>query len=215
MLGSAVFAGSLLLLYSHSNAEAPAIPIGHVVSRFPRHWDLPPVPIPADNPPTEETIALGRRLYYDTALSVDDTISCASCHNASDGIHATRKRVSNGVGGKTGVRNSPTVVNSAYWSLQFWDGRAASLEKQSEGPVANPVEMAHSLKRCGAAALAGSRAMWRRSRKHLVPGPITYEKVEKCIASFERTVLSGDSAFDRYYYGHDQAAMTPAQIRGI
>src|SRR5208282_5979778 len=81
---------------------------------------LPPVPIPPDNPPTEETIALGRRLFYDPPLS-------------------------DGVGGKLGTRHSPTVINSAYNSLQFWDGRAPSLEEQAKGPMTNPVEMAHSL----------------------------------------------------------------------
>src|SRR5664279_1374613 len=104
---------SLLLLYRHSNVETPAIPIGHVV-QISAPLGLPPVPIPADNPPTQETIALGRRLYYDTALSVDSTISCASCHMPGMGF-SDGNRVSNGVGGKTGVRNSPTVLNSAYW----------------------------------------------------------------------------------------------------
>ena len=212
MLGLAVCTVSLLLLYTHFNAESPAIPIGHVVE-IPAPLGLPPVPIPADNPPTEETIALGRRLYYDTALSVDSTISCASCHMPGMGF-SDGKRVSNGVGGKTGVRNSPTVLNSAYWSLQFWDGRAPSLEKQAEGPVANPVEMAHSLK--GVVQRVSQDPSYVAAfEKAFGPGPITYEKVEKYIASFERTVVSGDSAFDRYYYGHDQAAMTAAQIHGF
>jgi len=212
MLCLVVLVCSLLLLYRHTNVEPPAIPLGKVV-QIPVPLGLPPVPIPADNPPTEETIALGRRLYYDAALSVDSTISCASCHNPQLGF-ADAKCVSNGVGGKTGVRNSPTVLNSAYLSLQFWDGRAPSLEKQSEGPVANPVEMAHSLKGV-VQRLSEDPSYVAAFEKAFGPGPITYEKVEKCIASFERTVLSGDSAFDRYYYGHDQAAMTAEQIRGF
>jgi cytochrome c peroxidase len=109
--------GILLLLYSNLNVETPAVPIGHVV-QIPAPLGLPPVPIPADNPPTEDTIALGRRLYYDTALSVDSTVSCATCHMPGMGF-SDGKRVSNGVGGKSGVRNSPTVLNAAYWSLQF------------------------------------------------------------------------------------------------
>lgn len=212
MLGLAVFTVSLLLLYTHFNDESPAIPIGHVVV-ITAPLGLPPVPIPADNPPTAETIALGRRLYYDTGLSVDNTVSCSTCHMPGMGF-SDGKRVSNGVGGKPGVRNSPTVLNSAYWSQQFWDGRAPSLEKQSEGPVANPVEMAHSPK--GAAQrLSQDPSYVTAFEAAFGPGPITYEKVEKCVASFERTVLSGDSAFDRYYYGHDEAAMTQAQIRGF
>jgi cytochrome c peroxidase len=124
------------------------------------------------------------------------------------------KRVSNGVGGKAGTRNAPTVMNAAYFTLQFWDGRAPSLEKQAEGPVANPVEMAHSLHGV-VQRLSQDPSYGAAFQKAFGPGPITYEKVEKCIASFERTVLSGDSAFDRYYYGHDQTAMTPAQIAGL
>ena len=102
---------------------------------------LPPVPIPADNPLTADTIALGRRLYYDPVLSGDNTISCASCHAPQVGFTDPRP-VSVGVGGKKGTRHSPTVINSAYSSLQFWDGRAPSLEEQAKGPIANPVEMA-------------------------------------------------------------------------
>src|SRR5438270_6267034 len=102
---------------------------------------LPPVPIPADNPPTVETVALGRLLYYDPVLSGDNSISCASCHGAPMGF-ADSRPLSIGVGGKTGTRHSPTVINSAYSSLQFWDGRAPSLEEQAKGPIENPVEMA-------------------------------------------------------------------------
>ncbi len=212
MLGLAVCAVSLLLLYSDFNAVSSAIPMGRAVE-IPAPLGLPAVPIPGDNPPTVETIALGRRLYYDTGLSVNNTVSCASCHMPGMGF-SDGKRVSNGVGGKTGVRNSPTVLNSAYWTLQFWDGRAPSLEKQSEGPVANPVEMAHSPKGV-AQRLSQDPTYVAAFEAAFGSGPITYEKVEKCIASFERTLLSGDSAFDRYYYGHDEAAMTPAQIRGF
>jgi cytochrome c peroxidase len=212
MLCLAALIGGLLLLYDHSNTETAAVPIGKLV-QIPVPLGLPPVPIPAENPPTEETIALGRRLYYDTALSVDSTVSCSTCH--MPGMEFTDgKRVSNGVGGKEGTRNAPTVMNAAYFTLQFWDGRAPSLEKQAEGPVANPVEMAHSL-RGVVKALSQNPAYVAEFEKAFGPGPITYEKVEKCIASFERTVLSGDSAFDRYYYGHEQTAMTPAQIRGL
>jgi cytochrome c peroxidase len=212
MLGLVALVCSLLLLYGHSNSETPAIPIGRAV-QIPAPLGLPAVPIPADNPPTKETIALGRRLFYETALSVDNTVSCATCHMPGMGF-ADGKRVSNGVGGKEGVRNAPTILNAAYSSLQFWDGRAPSLEKQSEVPIANPVEMGHSLH--------GVAQRLSRDPSYVAvfdgafgPGPITAEKIEKCMASFERTVVSGDSAFDRYYYGHDQAAMTPAQKHGF
>jgi|SRR5271169_60430 len=187
MLCLVALIGGLLLLYSASNVEKPAIPVGNVV-HIPTPLGLPPVPIPVDNPPTVETIALGRRLHYDNALSVDNTVSCATCHMPGMGF-CDGKRVSNGVGGKVGVRNAPTVLNSAYLSPQFWDGRAPSLEKQSEGPVANPVEMAHSL-RGVVQRLSQNPSYVSAFEKAFGLGPITYEKVEKCIASFERTVLT-------------------------
>ena len=105
---------------------------------------LPPVLIPADNPPTAETISLGRRLYYDPMLSVDDTVACASCHHPDFGF-TDGKPVSEGVNGQKGGRNAPTIFNAAYYTTQFWDGRAPNLEKQAEGPPQDPVEMAHTL----------------------------------------------------------------------
>jgi cytochrome c peroxidase len=174
---------------------------------------LPPVPVPKDNPPTAETIALGRRLYYDPVLSLDKSISCASCHSPSAGF-ADPRPVSEGVGGKKGSRNSPTVINSAYSDLQFWDGRAPSLEKQAEGPVANPVEMAHSLN--GVVERLSADPSYKADfEKAWGSGPITYEKVEKSIASFERTVVSGNSPFDRWKYGHDEHAVDASVKRGF
>lgn len=174
---------------------------------------LPPVPIPADNPPTAETVALGRRLYYDPGLSADNTISCASCHGPQIGFTDTRQ-VSIGVGGKKGTRHSPTVINSAYNSLQFWDGRAPGLEEQAKGPIANPVEMASThndvVKRLQSDAkyVALFKQAWGTDQ-------ITIDLVVKSIASFERTVLCGNSPFDRFYYGHDQEALSASAQRGL
>lgn len=174
---------------------------------------LPPVPVPADNPATVETIALGRRLYYDPMLSLDGTISCASCHDPGKGFSDGRQ-FSTGVGNKTGTRNSPTVFNAAYFEAQFWDGRSPSLEKQAEGPVQNPVEMAHTLK--GVEERLNKNASYQAEfARAFGPGPITYEMVEKAIASFERTVVSGNSPFDRFYYGGDKKALSPAAQRGL
>ncbi len=205
-----VLAG-LLFWYADSNRPT-AVPIGRVFE-IKAPLGLPPVPIPDENPPTRQTIALGRRLFFDTALSSDRTISCATCHMPPMGF-VDGQPVATGVAGKHGVRNSPTVLNAAYWASDFWDGRAGSLEKQSEGPVANPVEMAHTLTGV-AQRLSQDPSYVEQFDAAFGAGPITYEKVEKCIASFERTVISGNSAFDRYYYGGDKSAMTPAQIRGL
>lgn len=174
---------------------------------------LPAVPIPADNPPTAETVALGRSLYYDTALSVDNTVSCASCHDPKSGF-SDGKQFSDGVRGQKGNRNSPTVFNAAYFTTQFWDGRVPSLEKQAEGPVENPVEMAHTLKGVEKRLMADPtyRAEFKKAFGADV---ITYEMVEKAIASFERTVVSGNSPFDRYMYGGDKKALSASAKRGF
>jgi len=209
-----------LVLYREHNigtsstvaAASEAMPVGTPVEiKVP--LGLPPVPIPTDNPPTAETIALGRRLYYDPILSSDGSVSCATCHSPEHGF-ADPKPVSVGVGGKAGSRNSPTVLNSGYFKVQFWDGRAPDLEHQAEGPVANPVEMANTL------ALVEQRLNADPSYKAQFerawgPGRITYEKVEKSIASFERTVVSANSAFDKWKYGHDEKAMSASAKRGF
>jgi|SRR5579883_86363 cytochrome c peroxidase len=174
---------------------------------------LPPVPIPADNPLTAETIALGRRLYYDPQLSIDSTISCASCH-APQFAFSDNRPFSRGVRGQLGTRKAPTVINSAFSPLQFWDGRAPSLEEQAKGPMANPVEMAHSLegvvRRLQADPIYPQlfKAAWGTDQ-------ITIDMVVKSIASFERTIIAGDSPFDRFYYGHDSKALSPGAQRGL
>jgi len=174
---------------------------------------LPPIPVPADNPLTEETIALGRRLYYDPQLSVDGTISCASCH-APQFAFSDNEPTSEGVGKKHGTRKAPTVINSAYSPLQFWDGRAASLEAQSLGPMANPVEMAHTLDGVVKRLQADSKYP-ELFKKAWGTDQITIEIVAKSIASFERTVVAGDSPFDRFFYGHDSRAMSGDAQRGL
>ncbi|MBL8219353.1 MAG: c-type cytochrome [Bryobacterales bacterium] len=192
--------------------EGPAKPIGAPVVL--KAWlGLPPVPVPADNPLTAETVALGRRLYYDTKLSRDNTVSCASCHSPVLGF-ADGKRVSSGVGGKTGNRNAPTVWNAAYASVQFWDGRAPTLEEQAAGPIENPVEMDLPHDQL-LGRLNGDPAYGRLFTQAFGPGRITMDKVKKAIAGFERTVVSGNSAFDRYQYGRDKTAMSEAAIRGL
>jgi cytochrome c peroxidase len=106
------------------------------------------------------------------------------------------------------------VINSAYYSVQFWDGRAKSLEDQAGGPMANPIEMAmtHELV---VSRLNEDPIYKAEFEKAYGPGPITMEKVTQALASFERTVLSGNSPFDKYQYGGDKKAMTPAAIRGL
>ena len=213
--GVVVLVALLLLMYRGQEEPRPAGAIRPLGPATPiaAPLGLPAVPIPADNPPTVATIALGRRLYYDPVLSVDKSVSCATCHHPDLGF-SDGKQFSNGVQNKTGTRNSPTVFNAAYYETQFWDGRSPSLEKQAEGPVQNPVEMAHTLK--GVEERLNADPSYRAQfEKAFGRGPITYEMVEKAIASFERTVVSGNSPFDRYYFGGDKKALSAAARRGF
>jgi cytochrome c peroxidase len=174
---------------------------------------LPPVPIPADNPPTADTIALGRKLFYDTRLSKDNSLACASCHKPESDF-ADSTKISKGVGGVVGIRNAPTILNAAYEPLQFWDGRAMSLEQQAVRPIADPLEMnqPHEIFLSKLAKDPAYKTLFAKSFGSL---DITLGRVEKALASFERTILSGNSAFDRYQYRGDQSALTPAQVRGL
>jgi cytochrome c peroxidase len=174
---------------------------------------LPPVAIPADNPPTRETIVLGKRLYLDPKLSSNGQVSCASCHNPRFGF-SDRQVTSAGVNNQRGRRNAPTVLNAAYHPAQFWDGRAASLEEQAKGPIANPIEMnlPHEVCVQKLNADAGYRADFEKA---FGPGPVTMDKVTKTIAAFERTLLSGNSPFDRFQYGGDRDALSPSAWRGL
>ncbi len=173
---------------------------------------LPPLPIPKDNQPTADTIALGRKLFYDKRVSVDGTLSCASCHEPS-AYFTDGKNVSTGVRGALGVRNAPTILNAAYMPFQFWDGRAITLEQQAAFPIANPVEM--SRPHAADVSKLGDDPQYQAMFKQSFGTPdVNIERVENALASFERTALSGDAPFDRFMYGSDKTALTPAQVRG-
>jgi cytochrome c peroxidase len=169
--------------------------------------------VPVDNPPTEDTIALGKRLFFDKRLSSDGNISCATCHNPRFGF-ADPRPVSRGVDGKRGTRNSPTVLNAAYLPAHFWDGRAVTLEEQALGPIANPVEMDQTTDQL-LAALRSDATYVAEFDKAFGPGGVTIERLQKAVASFERTLLSGNSPFDKYQFGGDKDAMSASAIRGL
>lgn len=188
------------------------IPIGapiHIAAPL----GLPPLSYPPDNPLTWETIDLGRKLFFDHRLSRDNSISCASCHDPAKAF-ADARPVSLGVAGATGVRNAPTVLNAAYLPVQFWDGRALTLEDQSGFPMADQREMSqnHTLSVFRLNADPAYRVLTRRAFGSPM---LNMVRVEKAIASFERTLLSGDSPFDRYQYAGDKSALTPSQARGL
>lgn len=173
---------------------------------------LPAVPVPQDNPVTAEKVELGKLLYFDKRLSKDGTISCATCHDPQMGW-AERKPTSTGINGQVGGRNAPSVINTAYFPELFWDGRAKSLEEQALGPVANPIEMGNTIPGMidSVKAVAGYKPLFKAA---FGDEGITRERVAQAIASFERTVLSGNSPYDRHQSG-DTSALTEAEKRGL
>ncbi len=182
---------------------------------------LPPVPVPADNPQTPEKIALGDKLFDDKRFSSTGQVACATCHDTKKAFTDSPLRTSEGIkkGGKalTGTRNAPTVVNAAYFDAQFWDGRSPSLEDQSQHPFINPVEM----------GLKDHQPILKivRSDPEYVKAfeqvfgkkgaQVTMKEVKQAIGAFERTQVSGNSPFDRYFYGGESDALTDAQKRGF
>jgi cytochrome c peroxidase len=175
--------------------------------------DADSVIIPADNPLTEEKIKLGKKLYFEKALSIDGSISCASCHVPEKGF-ADPNQFSSGIGGKKGNRQAPTIINRVFSTRQFWDGRAASLEEQALGPVQNPAEMGMPSMDVVIDKLHNMPEYVSLFKEAFPPdGAITADHVAKAIASFERTVMSGNSPFDRFKAG-DKTAMSEAAQRG-
>lgn len=174
---------------------------------------LPPVPIPLDNPPTVEAAAFGRALFLSPVLSADGRISCSTCHDP-DLAFTDGRAVSIGAGGKAGVRNSPTLLNAAYNKTQFWDGRTATLEAQASGPMLNSLEMAHTLEGVERQAAADPE-LRKLSERAFGPGPITMAKISNALATFERTLVGGNSPFDKFFYGGDKKAMSVAAQRGL
>lgn len=183
-------------------AEAPAVPLG-----------LGPAPVPADNPMTAEKIELGKMLYFDKRLSKDGTVACATCHDPTM-AWAENRATSAGIHEQVGGRNSPTVINAAYLQVQFWDGRAASLEEQALGPIENPIEMGNTMENCRATIekIAGYKELFQKA---FGSPEVTDQRIAQAIATFERTVLSGKSPYDRHVKENDEKALTEAQKRGM
>lgn len=182
---------------------------------------LPKIPLGLDStwkdietPPTPECVRLGRWLYYDTRLSADNTISCATCH-APENAFSEMTPVSTGIRGQKGTRKAPSFINEA-WTLYphfFWDGRAASLEEQALGPIENPVEMGNThinmietLDR-----IDGYKPYFVEA---FGSEEITKDRVAKAIADYERTRLSGNSAWDRWQKKRDASAVSDVVKQG-
>ena len=198
-------------------ASAPAFFIGCLLAAPPEKDDvrvplgLLPIQWPQDNPYSKAKADLGKLLYFDKRLSADGSLSCASCHHPKfafgDGF-----AVSTGIKGQKGGRSAPTIFNRAYSLAQFWDGRAATLEEQAKGPMANPIEMGntHEALVGKLREISGYRLLFRSA---FGSDELSIDHVAKALATYERTVLSGNSPYDRWKNGRKNA-MTAQQIRG-
>ena len=151
--------------------------------------------IPEDNPMTRAKIELGRQLYFDERLSSDNTISCASCHDPGQGYGAETS-FGIGVRGQQGGRNSPISYNRILSKEQFWDGRAGTLEDQAVGPVANPIEMGNTHAAC--VETLKSIPGYAKQFKVIFGDGVTIDNVGKAIATFERAIVTGPTAYDSY-----------------
>jgi len=155
--------------------------------------------IPADNPQTPEKIALGEKLFFDGRLSADGTVACATCHDPARAF-TDGKPVAIGIGGRAGQRNSPTVLNALYNKTQFWDGRVTTLEQQAELPIINPVEMGQTNLDAAVAQLQRIKE-YQDAFQSVFGRPINGPDLRRAIASYERTLLSFNSPFDRFMAG--------------
>ena len=168
--------------------------------------------IPADNPLTQDKVELGRLLFFDTRLSADDSVACATCH-APERAFTDNVRVSTGINGRQGTRNTPAVINRIIDAEQFRDGRAATLEEQAKVPLISPLELGMPDYEAVVAkvnGISGYRDLFERAFDR----EVNIEDLARAIASFERTIVSWNSRWDQFITG-DEAVLTDSEMRGL
>ena len=175
---------------------------------------LPPIPAPDNNPVTEHKVQLGRRLFFDRRLSANNTLSCAMCHIAEQGFAQNELETPVGIEGKSVRRNAPTIYNTVYLGRLFHDGREFSLENQVWGPLLAGNEMGNLsvgmvIRRIE--SLAEYDGLFEQAFSR---GP-DVQTIGMALASYERTLVSGDSPFDRWYFGQDPSAISKSAQRGF
>ncbi|MDD1635446.1 MAG: SCO family protein, partial [Methylococcaceae bacterium] len=175
---------------------------------------LPAVPVPANNPLTKEKISLGRKLFYDRRLSLNNTFSCAMCHIPEQGFTSNEMATAVGIEGRTVRRNSPTLYNIAYARSLFHDSRETTLEQQIWAPLLAHNEMANPSIGYVIEKINNS-ADYNALFKEAFGKEPSMETVGMAIASYERTLNSANSAFDRWYYGKDKQALDAKAQRGF
>lgn len=199
----AVFTFSLAV--DAAEKSAPSAPLG-----------VPSQGAQSEDATTLERTELGRKLFFDKRLSADGTISCSSCHEPQHAFSDGRP-LAIGIGGGKGTRNAPSLFNVAYQTSLFWDGRAATLESQASMPLLNPVEhgladpqhLVDIVQRDPKYQRDFAKCFTKQS------DTISMGQITAVLATFERTLLAGDSPFDRYYFAGERTAMPESAIRGF
>jgi len=169
---------------------------------------ITPIPLHVSNVNIQKA-KLGKKLFSDPILSKDDTIACSNCHLLNDGGDDNLK-VSFGIHGQKGFRNSPTIYNARYNFVQFWDGRAKDLQSQTEGPIKNHVEMGNNFKNLIKTLKSST---YNKEFKKIYKGGVTRSNIADAIAEYERTLITPNSAFDKYLRG-DENALSQQQKTG-
>lgn len=172
-------------------------------SNFTLPSGFPTLPIPPDNPIQSNAITLGRALFYDASLSKDGMVSCASCHKQEFAFSDAGKSVSRGVAGELGMRNSPAIINAAYQHSYFFDGRVSKLEDQILAALISPNEL-YSSHEIVLKAISSNPRYMSLLNKIYADDSITIERVVKAIATFTRTILTGNSHYDKFIQGKAQ-----------
>lgn len=165
--------------------------------------------VPPDNPITPERVALGRKLFFETRLSLDGTVACATCHDVTRGF-TDQRPTSEGIGGKLGRRNAPTVLNVALLQTLFLDGRSPTLEHQAKLPIVNPIEMGFPDGESAVRAIAGDPE-YQAAFQKAYGSAVNYDDIGRAIAAFERTMVFIDSPFRRYLAGDARALSEDAK----
>ncbi len=169
----------------------------------------PITPIPQSVEVNEQKAKLGKKLFFDTILSADNTISCATCHDLQNGGDDGLK-FSFGIGGQEGSINSPTVYNSAYNFRQFWNGRAKDLTHQAYSPIEDPVEMGNKLDKLIATL---NKTPYKKEFENIYSDGVTKKNIGDAIAEYEKTLITPNSPFDNYLRG-DKSAISQDEKDG-
>ncbi len=175
---------------------------------------LPPAPHPADNPPTHEKIRLGRKLFFDRRLSANGTMSCGMCHVPEQGFANQELATAVGVEGRSVRRNAPTVLNVAFYSHLFVDGRETALETQYISPLTARNEMANPSVELVVTLLSQLPDYSGRFEKAFGAGP-SADRIGQALGAYQRSLNGGDSRFDRWRYGGDSSALSEMEKRGF